>query len=471
MIASIERMPLSRQLILLIGLVLLTRVPFLFDGFGVEEDSWGLVVNAQEMHDADEYRASRFPGHPLQEYIYLLIWNQPTWLWNAMSVFFSLIAVICFHLALHKMQLNTALQVSLMLCFTSVFVLAGTYTIDYTWTLAFLMASFWLLCERRFWWSGVALGLAIGCRITSGVFLLPWLLLLMNRMDLRSGIFLWLRILVPAVIIGVLWYVPAYTVYGRTFFDYSDQFPYPPLTKVIFKATLGVFSITGLVALMLALFWGRCNRLQGNALFSEKRLLTVSILIVVLHIISYLRLPQKAGYMLPAVPWIVLIAGILVTRKQAWIVAALFIVSPFILGLNLTDSMRGSTHSALALKFNISGQELFLDPLSGSLQAERSKRINKMKYCNQILDATDTLKETSILISGWWYNELLITTRNRPTSPLAHFRFYASCSLLDSVKAKGNRIYFLSEQNIYNDQMYGQTCTDSLAIPFLQTSK
>ncbi|MCU0434707.1 MAG: DUF2029 domain-containing protein [Bacteroidia bacterium] len=462
--------PVLRDLLIILLMVTATRLPFIFDGYGVEEDSWGLVVNAYEMNESGEYRASRFPGHPLQEYVYSAVYNQPAWVWNLMSVVMSVAAVMFFHLALRKLKLNTAWPVTLMLSFTPVFFIAGTYTIDYAWTLAFVTGSFWLLCERRFVWSGVFLGLAVGCRLTTAVFVLPWFLLLWNRMDAWGSVKLWLRLAVPAGVIGVLWFVPAFVVYGRAFFDYSDQFPYPPMAKVIYKASIGVFGLAGTVALIFAAVAGfgnwRKNNLQGTALFTERRLLFVCAVIVVLHVFSYLRLPQKAGYMLPMVPFLLLAAGTLLTQKQSWIAAALFMIAPFLFSINLTDPMRGAEASAVAVTFHAAGQEIFLDPLSGPIQSERSKRLNKMAYCSRIMAATDTLQAPSLIICGWWYNELKTEHYTRPQSKNVSYRFYETCAVLDSARQTGARIYYLSEQNLYNDQMFGQQCTDSLAKPF-----
>jgi hypothetical protein len=462
--------PVLRDLLIVLLMVTATRLPFIFDGFGVEEDSWGLVVNAHEMKESGEYRASRFPGHPLQEYAYRAVYNQPAWVWNLMSVAMSVAAVMFFHLALRKLKLNTAWPVTLMLAFTPVFFLAGTYTIDYAWTLAFVTGSFWLLCTRQFVWSGVLLGMAVGCRLTTAVFVIPWFMLLWNRMDPWGSVKLWLRLAVPAGVIGVLWFVPAFLVYGKTFFDYSDQFPYPPLAKIIYKASVGVFGLIGMVALLYAAVAGirnwRKNNMQGNALFTEKRLLAACGVIVLMHIASYLRLPQKAGYMLPMVPFVLLAAGTLLTLKQSRLVAAAFLLSPFLFSINLTDPMRGSDTSAAAITFHAAGQEIFLDPLSGPVQSERSKRLNKMAYCKRIMAATDTLTTPALIICGWWYNELKTEHYTRPQSEFVSYRFYETCAVLDSARQKGARIYYLSEQNLYNDQMFGQQCTDSLAQPF-----
>ncbi|MGL5892567.1 MAG: hypothetical protein ACRC3B_21930, partial [Bacteroidia bacterium] len=139
---------------------------------------------------------------------------------------------------------------------------------------------------------------------------------------------------------------------------------------------------------------------------------------------------------------------------------------PFLFSINLTDPMRGADASPAAITFTAAGQEIFLDPLSGPAQSERSKRRNKMAYCNRIIAATDTLTAPSLIICGWWYNELITEHYTRKKSQLVSYRFYQTCAVLDSARRAGARIYYLSEQNLYNDQMFGQQCTDSLAKPF-----
>ena len=139
----------NHQLLLLLLLVFVTRVPFIFDGYGVEEDSWGLVVNAYEMKDAGHYVASRVPGHPLQEYVYRAMYDAPAWVYNLPSVLMSMAAVAFFFLALRKMQLRAAFPAALAFSFVPVFYIAGTYTIDFAWTTAFVLGSFYFLLDRN----------------------------------------------------------------------------------------------------------------------------------------------------------------------------------------------------------------------------------------------------------------------------------------------------------------------------------
>ena len=463
------------QLLLLLFITAVTRLPFIFDGYGVEEDSWGLVVNAFQMKNAGHYVASRFPGHPLQEYVYRIIYDQPAWVYNSFSLIASVVAVVFFYKALRKIQLQGAFLAALMFCFTPVFYIAGTYTIDFAWTIAFVMASLYFLFDRKFLLSGILLGMATGCRLTSEVFLLPWLLIIWSNLDWKTSIKNFMKIAIPAVIIGLLWFVPAYLNYGRAFFDYSDQFPYPPLTKVIYKATIGVFGFVGIMVLGFYKLIGinnlRKKQLNGVTLFSSERLIVICLVVIVLHLISYLRLPQKTGYMVPAIPFYLIIVALMLKEKQMRIATLLYITAPFLCSINLTDSLRGSTSTPLAMTFKVSGQEIFIDPLSGPIFSERSKRINKMNYCNEVYRNLEKLESPSVVICGWWYNELL--TANYMTnhkiyrkSPKAQLRFYLECSRMDSAKINGIEIYYLPEQNLYNDQMFDQHCTDSLAKPF-----
>jgi hypothetical protein len=148
------------------------------------------------------------------------------------------------------------------------------------------------------------------------------------------------------------------------------------------------------------------------------------------------------------------------------VATVLFVIAPFLFSINLTDNLRGSESTPLAMTFKVSGQEIFLDPLSGPIFSERSKRINKMKYCEEVISIAEKMDYRFAAISGWWYNEIqthYLQTRNHLNS---RFRFYEECHFLDSARKNNSEIFYLPEQNLYNDQMFNQHCTDSLAKPF-----
>ena len=70
------------RLLLLALLVLISRLPFLSAGYGVEEDSWGIAVAAYHTNLYGVMEASRLPGHPVNELIYSIFWGNGPWLFN-----------------------------------------------------------------------------------------------------------------------------------------------------------------------------------------------------------------------------------------------------------------------------------------------------------------------------------------------------------------------------------------------------
>lgn len=459
--------------LILFAITFVSRVFFLHDGYGVEEDSWGLVVNAYSMKAAGHYTVSRFPGHPVQEYVYRLIYDQPAFVYNLISAIFSAIGSILFFLVLQKLNVRGAVAGAVALAFTPVVYIAGVCTIDYAWTLAFVLGAFLLLLNKKYFWAGCCLGMAIGCRITSGIFLLPFLFLIIDHKNWRAGVRPLLWFIVPAGLLGILCYVPVYLQYGTAFFDYSDQFPYPPLAKILYKASIGVFGLIGLTAVGVGFglgIWNRVKKINPVAdadAARTKKMLTISVIVIVLHIISYLRLPQKSAYLMPIVPFVILFMAMTLKQRMFNVLAALLVLSPFVCSINLTDPLRGSESSAASIKFHIAGQEVFFDPFSGPIFSERSKRLNKLAYCENILQRTDTLSQKTIIISGWWYNELLTEhLHGRKQNPNVGYRFYCTEQEMRDSISQGWRITYLPEQDVYNDQMFGQSCTNKLATPF-----
>jgi hypothetical protein len=163
-----------------------------------------------------------------------------------------------------------------------------------------------------------------------------------------------------------------------------------------------------------------------------------------------------------------LIPALTISPKQFRAATFIFILSPFLFSINLTDPLRGSATSPLAMTFHVSGQEIFLDPLSGPIFSERSKRINKMKYCDEVVKIAHNNDFRQLIICGWWYNELIVQSQvyRKNFYIENYFHFYEPCSVLDSAQKNGAEIFYLPEQNLYNDEMFGQSCTDSLAEPF-----
>jgi hypothetical protein len=223
--------------------VFISRLPFLSAGYGIEEDSWGIALAAFHTKLTGIYEPSRFPGHPTQELIYSALWGSGPIVFNGLCAFFSAIASVFFALILKHLKFKHFFIAALALAFVPVFYISSTYTIDFTWTLAFILISLYYLLKNKFIICGIFIGLAVGCRVTSGAMLLPFIIILWQPVDLKNNITSFLKIIIPMTIVSVIAYLPLFLQFGSSFFMYYDQFPYPPLSKVLYKMSIGVFGL------------------------------------------------------------------------------------------------------------------------------------------------------------------------------------------------------------------------------------
>lgn len=458
--------------ILLFVIVFISRLPFLDAGYGVEEDSWGIALAAFHSKILGVYEPSRLPGHPFQEIIYSFLWGSGCSVFNGLSALFSAIGALFFALILKQLKFKHYLLAALAFAFTPVYFISSTYTIDFVWTQALILIAFYSLLKNKLVLCGIFIGLAIGCRITSGVMLFPFMVICWQS-DWKENVLRLLKMAVPMSIIAILLFVPVIQIFGFSFFMYYDQFPYPPIVKVVYKMTIGVYGLIGFLGICFFTINAVINRKKqqiGEAFQDplNKKIVLASFLVTLLYVISYFRLPQKSGYMVPALPFIILLFGYYLSKRNFSFLCVSLIVSSFLFSINLTDSFRGSTHSKYAFVFKSANQELFLDPFSGPVFSDYSKRKQKMRFTERVIQKADTRSSKTVIIAGWWFNEIMVTTIGKPGNRNVIYEPYISEKKMKEYVGGKYEIYYLPEQNKYNDLMYKMDVTDQFAKSFIE---
>jgi hypothetical protein len=457
--------------LLLFIIVFLSRLPFLSAGYGVEEDSWGIALAAFHTHFTGIYEPSRFPGHPIHEFIYSTFWGCAAWTYNLSSAIFSAIATLFFALILKELQFKHFFIGALAFAFIPVVYISSTYSIDFMWTIAFILIAFYLLIKNKFIGVGIFLGLAIGCRITSGAMLLPFILIFWEPANFQNNVKRLLKIVLPLILVTIIAYLPLFLQFGTSFFMYYDQFPYPPFSKVMYKMILGVVGLVGIIATISCFFYSILKKksiVQG-ALYENtliKKVVLASYVITVLYVISYFRLPQKSGYMITVLPFIIILFGYYLNTVFFQFLCGAFILSSFVCSINLTDKLRGAGYSTHAITFSISGQELFFDPFTGPIFSDYSKRLQKIAYCQEVIKKTKLISNKTVIIAGWWYNEIMVTMIPLEKNNLVIFESYIGEEKMNQYISQGYQLYYLPEQNKYNDQMFRIQTTTSMSSKF-----
>ena len=77
-------LPIGAGVLLAAG-VFLTRLPFVWSGFGTDTDTWKFASAVREIADTGRYTASRLPGYPLMEWLCTPFAHLGPWAPNALS--------------------------------------------------------------------------------------------------------------------------------------------------------------------------------------------------------------------------------------------------------------------------------------------------------------------------------------------------------------------------------------------------
>ena len=459
------------QYVLLVVIVLITRLPFISVGYGLDGDAWSVAISAQHWHDTGEYSASRLPGYPVHEYLCSLFADYGYIGLNLLTVFFSVMAVLFFAMILRLLRFRYIFLASITMSMIPVFYIHSTTTIDYIIAISFVLAGMYFLLKEKIILAGIFLGLAIGTRITSGAMLIPFSILLVEYDGFKNNLKRISRLIIPALITGAVLFIPVLQKYGLGFFTYYNV-PYPSIAKVLYKFSIevwGVFGLLGLIISTVLLFLP--DRITNKKFLfprSVNEKFVVAWLVTIdLYIIAFLKLPMESGYLIPLIPFVILIFGKYLYDKAFVFLCVMLILSSFVCTISPKERYDSISPTKSSLVFEAAGEKLFFDIFKGPVLSYKERRKNGMDFVNKLLTSTDTINRKSVIVAGRWYNQMFVQCAD--TAKL-NFKLRAYLSEDEAVffYAKGYIIYYLPKQDIYNKIMRNVDLDVYGAIPYLK---
>jgi len=347
----------------------------------------------------------------------------------------------------------------------------STTTIDYNIALAFIMLGMFFMLRDKLVLAGCFLALAIGTRLTSGAILLPLSIILTRNDGLNNNVKRILKMALPAIIGGLLFYIPLMSKYGFGFFTYYEV-PYPAIPKVLYKLSIEVWGLIGILGILIStiLFFLPHNLSKNKFLFPRsinEKYVIAWLVAVDIYIIAFLKLPMESGYLIPIVPFIILIYGKYLYNRAFIFFCATLIISSLCCTISPTDRFDAASFSKVSTTFNAGGEKLTLDLLEGPVYSYHTRRKNGIDFVNSLIVSMDTITIPSVIVSGRWYNQLIVQSND--TSKLkAKIRDYISEPEALYFYAKGYLIYYLPKQEYYNKVMRNVDLDIYRAIPYLK---
>lgn len=303
-------------------LFILSRIPFLNLGFGADPDAWRIAGSAFDLSYFHIYHPSRFPGYPLPEYFNSLIINYGWLATNAATMVVSLISVIVFAKILNELNVKNKGLLVITYAFLPILWINSTITMDYMWALAFILLTWFFILKKQYALAGLMMGLAIGSRITSAIMIFSFLyLILVENEEIKKIIYFF----ATTCTVTLALFLPLYLQYGLNFISC-----YPAQTGLSFVW----YSITHYFGILAVLFGLIVFVLSSRKLFEnivKKDKMTVFLLFSIFLIVSlYVEAPYEMSYIIPAIPFGLLLMSQISKRKFFGILCILLLLNSFI---------------------------------------------------------------------------------------------------------------------------------------------
>jgi hypothetical protein len=303
---------------------LCVRIPWLNLGYGTDPDAWRVALSAEHLLSNGEYLPSRLPGYPLHEFATVPL-IRAGWVWtNLSTALISLVGVYVFARIVGELNLRGRGVLTLTFAFAPLLWINSVSTIDYMWALTFILASYWLAIRERSALSGVAMGLAVGFRLTSGAVALPLGFLLWKAKGRRDVVLFALAV----AIVSAVAYSPVLATYGLRMFNFYDaSVTWRAVLNRLGKDALGVVGALGVLA-GLALSARNLRSLPAD--LRRDTHVQVWVAVIVLYFVSFARLPHEIGYLIPIFPFGLFLLSRYLRQGVLVAVAASIILAGFV---------------------------------------------------------------------------------------------------------------------------------------------
>ena len=391
------------------------------------------MIAARQIARGGEYQASRLPGYPVYEYLTALSAAAAPWVSNAVTALLSTVAFVLFALIARELGVRRYLLIALAFALTPVIYVSSSCTMDYIPALAGQLAAVYAVLRRRPVLAGVLLGLAVGCRITAGALVLPlflWILLTQARRPaLRQCLALGITVLATAM----LCFLPVWRRYGLDFFAFYDNGSYLPLDVVYARALPLVWGPLGLAALLAVLCAAPLYYRHAQRSFAVPRTrhaVAMAVLAIALYVTAYLRLPDEAGYLVPAVPFVLLAIALLTPAWAAGALAVTLMVSPWV----------GFDHGA--------------PTLDGPIVEDHLVRESQQRQTRAVIDAVARLPGRAAVVCGWVLPRITLALGGDREGPHQFIYLVENPADYQHYLDDGWQLYFLPDVDLYESQAH-----------------
>jgi hypothetical protein len=299
--------------------------PLTFLGFGSDNDSAGVANTAKVLIEKHFYQPSRFPGFFIHEFISaFLILLGGSILSNSGTLIMSLITIFFFIKVCSYYNIKNIFLLSLIIIFHPIYLVNSTCTIDYIWAIGFFFSGYYFFLKEKYFLSSMFFALSVGSRITS---ILP-VLSVYSVYYINSRNIKILISFAAAIILSSIFYIPQFIYYvARDLSFLKNYIGNWTLAEYLIRFIYKNIYFWGFPAFLYILILIALNLKKIISSFKEKKeIIILALLIIFLIEILFLRIPLENEYLLPMLPFFLIIFGLTFPNKRFFLYILLILI-------------------------------------------------------------------------------------------------------------------------------------------------
>jgi hypothetical protein len=478
-----------RRFLLVAALVLFSRLPFLAPGYGVDPDAWRVAWAARVIATTGRYEASRFPGYPVQEFVSSLLVRGGPLALNGMTALFSALGAGCFALTLRRLGARDGVLAALALASAPAIFLASVTAMDYVWALGLALAALDFALRGRAVTAGVLAGLAIGCRIPAAGWIAPLALALAAVRPPGARARPVVRFCAAALGVGALAFLPVLLTYGPTFLRFY-QHGYPRALYVVKNASVDLWGIPGTLAIAMACATlalrgrRRPGGSRGGVAQHDRAMAPESSRVaaapgagaaggwlvaawacgLAIYAVAYLRLPIKTFYLIPVVPFTLLLLARFLPRAAFLTVCLALVVSPWILKVSQPGKPDSLEPARGSVTLRLGGQTWMLDLARGPILADHERRALNLRYVEASLARARGLSGESVIVAYDWLPQIRVRLAGKREGSVEYVYLLTGADLAD-LRGRGVGVYDLAGAEAENLKVNGVSLRENGSRP------
>ncbi|AZA53071.1 hypothetical protein EG348_08610 [Chryseobacterium sp. G0201] len=374
--------PINNKEVIIAMIILLSRIPFIFNSLGQDLDGWREVYSGKMLSEYHVYNVSRFPGYPFPEFVFSLFHQQPYWYLNSLSIIFTIGACLFFYRILEYFKISLSFLMAIVLSFVPIVYLNSTVVMDYNWSLFFMLGSLYFLLIKKKWAAIIFFGLMISCRLNNAIFLPAFTFLAYFQLgkNLKETIIFSVLLVLSAII----FFLPVILRYRGDFLhSYGTEsvslFSFFSLSILYVYGAIGTLGI--LTSLAIQFFTDKFKNIQ---FLLKDHFIVFCSLMIFINLIFFVKYPLESGYLIPSIPFILIILQRIISDKLMKFALFSLIISPFLISVN-------------AKNFKI----------KGSILMNENYEDQELKYCKIVIQKIKSGPENSIIHVGNFYEQLV----------------------------------------------------------------